>query len=70
MARRKPLTEEEEALVAAGIDIKEAQQVAGAPDTVTTNTTQAAGYVTATHPDTGLTVVFVPGERLPVWATP
>lgn len=25
-------------------------------------------YLNATHPDTGLAVVFVPGERLPDWA--
>jgi hypothetical protein len=27
----------------------------------------ACGYVHATHPDTGLAVVFVPGEMLPSW---
>lgn len=28
----------------------------------------ARGYVPAVHPDTGLDVVFVPGEALPAWA--
>lgn len=27
----------------------------------------ARGYVNATHPDTGLDVVFLPGELLPAW---
>lgn len=29
----------------------------------------ARGYVHTTHPDTGLVVVFVPGEALPAWVT-
>lgn len=30
----------------------------------------ATDYVHVVHPDTGVAVVFVPGETLPAWAAP
>ncbi|MDO8338433.1 MAG: hypothetical protein Q7T15_09300 [Microcella sp.] len=76
MARRQP-TQEEAAIEAHGIPAAEA-----AADKTTDAWRRfyeferetrpqpriAADYVHTKHPDTGLQVVFVPGETLPAWA--
>lgn len=79
MPRRQP-TQEEATIEAAGIPAAEAQGVAsGEPSEAWRLYYQieaatrpapriATDYVHTTHPDTGLQVVFVPGERLPAWA--
>ncbi|MDI3210496.1 hypothetical protein [Arthrobacter sp. AL12] len=55
-----------------GIDREEARSVAvseaPAPSRRTSANRVCVGYLNTTHPDTGLAVVFVPGEALPDWA--
>lgn len=55
-----------------GLDREEARTVA-AEQTTDVRTTPSVSrictdYLNTTHPDTGLAVVFVPGEALPDWA--
>lgn len=68
------MTKATEDLEAAGLTLEEAAAVA-VPEAAPTGLRTDAGasktavdYLHVTHPDTGLEVVFVPGERLPEWA--
>lgn len=68
------MTKATEDLEAAGLSPDEAAAVA-VPESVTTGLRTDAGqskaavdYLHVTHPDTGMEVVFVPGEGLPEWA--
>lgn len=81
--RRREPAQDEAAIENQGIPWQEAERIAGvAANTAAAWRTFLAieaetrpvprfaiGYVNATHPDTGLAVVFVPGEKLPSWAT-
>lgn len=64
-----------ERLEDAGLTPEEAAAVAvpeSGPGITTTRGNRyatALDYLHATHPDTGVDVVFVPGEALPDWAT-
>lgn len=54
-----------------GLDDEEADAVLPAqlaPARVPSPARICTDYLTTTHPDTGLEVVFVPGEQLPEWA--
>ncbi|RKO24501.1 hypothetical protein D7Z96_08710 [Pseudarthrobacter phenanthrenivorans] len=54
-----------------GFDEDEADEVVpsqAAPSRVVSPARISTGYLNTTHPDTGLDVVFVPGEQLPEWA--
>jgi hypothetical protein len=48
-------------------DLVESVRKTTPPDT--TGTRLATDYIHTTHPDTGLDVVFVPGEAVPDWVT-
>lgn len=78
--RKQPTTQEETALAQAGLDPDEIKATATQPSPARRRfekyehdtrpiARHAVGYVHAKHPDTGLDVVFVPGERLPAWAS-
>lgn len=73
-ASRKPPTQDQEAIAQQIDNSLEAQLIAVPPVNAAEVAAQPAaaprvaeGYVHATHPDTGLQVVFVRGERLPAW---
>ncbi len=61
MARRRDTTAAEER----AHDADEAAQERAASDARTGRV--SPGFVHATHPDTGVAVVFLPGELLPSW---
>ena len=71
--RKRTLKEEREAAreeAAAAVEYEKAQRAAiPAPEAQAPPVT-ADDYVHAVHPDTGLDVVFVPGETLPDWVAP
>ncbi|RFA14515.1 hypothetical protein B7R22_09855 [Subtercola boreus] len=56
----------------AGLDFKEAKDLARTQsvrgESATKRQRIVQDYLTAVHPDTGLDVVFVPGEAAPDWA--
>jgi hypothetical protein len=67
-ARREPGVR---ALTAAGLDKDEAEDVLARESnrgTVRSTNVVATDYLHLVHPDTGLDVVFVPGEAIPQWA--
>lgn len=69
MSRRTERVEELEFV--AGMDAEEAEQVVASEAGVRRADTRdriCRDYLNTTHPDTGVAVVFVPGERLPDWA--
>ena len=52
-------------LTAVGLSLTQAAEFA--PALAASLNRTAAGHVHAVHPDTGTAVVFMPGERLPLW---